>query len=49
MYFLKQNTMPQGLGTGALYTNNFDCPLTVSQGQLWYNEKVKWDFDFATI
>lgn len=47
--FLKQNTMPQGLGTGALYTNNFDCPLTVSQGQLWYKEKVNWDFDFATI
>lgn len=47
--FLKQNTMPQGLGTGALYTNNFDCPLTVSQGQLWYNEKVDWDFDFDTI
>ncbi|MBU2060463.1 MAG: o-succinylbenzoate synthase [Bacteroidetes bacterium] len=47
--FLKQNTMPQGLGTGALYTNNFDCPLTVSQGQLWYNEKVNWHFDFATI
>jgi hypothetical protein len=21
------NLMPQGLGTGGLYTNNFECPL----------------------
>jgi o-succinylbenzoate synthase len=43
--FLQHNSMPQGLGTGALYTNNFDCPLTVSQGQLWYKKEVKWDFN----
>jgi hypothetical protein len=30
--------MLQGLGTGGLYTNNFDCPLVVSEGQLWYKE-----------
>ncbi|MBC7606990.1 MAG: o-succinylbenzoate synthase [Burkholderiales bacterium] len=41
--FLKQNKMPQGLGTGALYTNNIDSPLEVSDGQLWYNNKKKWD------
>ncbi len=45
--FLQQNSMPQGLGTGALYTNNFDCPLQVSQGQLWYKKEVGWTFDFA--
>jgi O-succinylbenzoate synthase len=28
--YLQQNLMPQGLGTGALYTNNFDSPLTVA-------------------
>jgi hypothetical protein len=38
--------MPQGLGTGALYTNNFDCPLEVSEGQLWYKEKNAWEVDF---
>lgn len=43
--FLLQNPMPQGLGTGALYTNNFDCPLQVSQGQLWYNYKMEWNLD----
>jgi o-succinylbenzoate synthase len=43
--FLQNNTMPQGLGTGALYTNNFDCPLEVTQGQLWYNPDLKWEID----
>ncbi|NRS90245.1 o-succinylbenzoate synthase [Flavobacterium sp. 7E] len=44
--YLKQNKMPQGLGTGALYTNNFDCPLLVSEGQLWYEKDVNWSFNF---
>ena len=44
--FLQQNSMPQGLGTGALYTNNFDCPLQVSKGQLWYKKEADWYFDF---
>lgn len=44
--FLQQNSMPQGLGTGALYTNNFDCPLQVSEGQLWYKKELDWDFHF---
>lgn len=42
--FLQNNLMPQGLGTGGLYTNNFDCPLTVSQGQLWYDKNTQWHF-----
>lgn len=40
--FLQQNSMPQGLGTGGLYTNNFDCPLEVKNGQLCYNSEVNW-------
>lgn len=44
--FLKDNLMPQGLGTGALYTNNFDCQLEVSQGQLWFNNNKEFCFDF---
>jgi len=40
---LQNSYMPQGLGTGALYTNNFDCPLEVSKGQLWYNTSKSWD------
>lgn len=38
--FLQQNTMPQGLGTGGLYTNNFDCSLQVIDGQLWFKKTV---------
>ncbi len=36
-------TMPQGLGTGQLYKNNFDSPLTISNGYLEYRmEKTPW-------
>ena len=44
--FLQPNLMPQGLGTGALYTNNFDSPLEVSEGQLWYRKTQEWNFNF---
>ncbi|MEA9412549.1 o-succinylbenzoate synthase [Flavobacterium sp. PL02] len=47
--FLQNNTMPQGLGTGALYTNNFDCPLEVTQGQLWYNPDLNWEIDIDAL
>jgi o-succinylbenzoate synthase len=47
--FLQGNLMPQGLGTGALYTNNFDCPLVVSEGQLWYQKELDWNFNFQGI
>ncbi len=36
------NALPQGLGTGALYTNNFDCPLQVKQGFITYNPTIAW-------
>lgn len=38
-----QNKMPQGLGTGGLYTNNFDSPLEIKNGKLWCNNNLKWD------
>ena len=44
--YLQNNKMPQGLGTGALYTNNFECPLKVENGNLWYDKNLKWNFDF---
>ena len=47
--FLQNNSMPQGLGTGALFTNNFDCPLQVSEGKLWYEKEKKWGFDFSAL
>jgi o-succinylbenzoate synthase len=42
--FTQNNPMPQGLGTGGLYTNNFDCPLTVADGRLWYDTTKDWHF-----
>lgn len=38
-----QNKMPQGLGTGSLFTNNFDSPLEVSNGALHYKEENQWN------
>ncbi len=42
--FTKNSTLPQGLGTGSLYTNNIESPLEVSKGALHYNPSVKWKF-----
>lgn len=36
------NPLPQGLGTGSLFTNNFDSPLTVSNGGIYYNQSKNW-------
>ena len=44
--FLQNNPMPQGLGTGGLYTNNFDCPLEVQKGTLLYNNQLAWNTAF---
>ena len=41
--FTLNNPMPQGLGTGGLYTNNFDCPLEIENGHIQYNPAKNWD------
>lgn len=38
----QKNPMPQGLGTGSLFTNNIDAPLEVENGYLKYNPDKKW-------
>jgi o-succinylbenzoate synthase len=40
------NTMPQGLGTGSLFTNNFLSPLLVKKGTLRYEPKQQWNLNF---
>lgn len=40
-----ENKMPQGLGTGGLFTNNFVSPLTVKNGTLRYNINQDWNFN----
>ncbi len=37
-----QTEMPQGLGTGALFSNNFDSPLMTAGGNLWYKPAQGW-------
>ena len=39
----KANLMPQGLGTGQLYTNNISSPLTITDGHLLYHPDKGWD------
>jgi len=34
--FTLKTNIPQGLGTGSLYTNNFPSSLKVEKGKLWY-------------
>lgn len=35
-------TMPQGLGTGQLYTDNIDSPLRLEGDRLYYDHQAKW-------
>lgn len=43
-YSLKSN-LPQGLGTGGLFLNNFSSPLVVKNGTLQYNKLENWKFN----
>lgn len=36
-------TLPQGLGTGMLYENNFDSPLEVKGENIFYNVEKQWE------
>lgn len=38
-----QNSLPQGLGTGQLYTNNINSPLDIAEGKLYYDNSKTWD------
>lgn len=35
--------LPQGLGTGMIYENNFPSPLEVNSGHIFYNKKNSWE------
>ena len=43
--YCKHSNMPQGLGTGGLFTNNFDSPLQVKNGTLQYNNSINWNIN----
>jgi o-succinylbenzoate synthase len=43
--FTLNYNLPQGLGTGALFTNNFDSPLQVKNGTLHYENNLAWNLN----
>jgi o-succinylbenzoate synthase len=43
--YTKKSQLPQGLGTGGLYTNNFESPLEVKSGTIMYNPETSWGFN----
>ena len=47
--FSKSSKLPQGLGTGSLFTNNLPSPLEVCNGTLQYNTNKKWNLDLLEI
>lgn len=40
----KNNSLRQGLGTGKVYSNNFDSPLYIQNGSLHFDKNGKWNF-----
>lgn len=43
--YILQSNLPQGLGTGSLFTNNIQSPLEVKKGTLQYNNNLQWNFN----
>lgn len=41
---IQGNPLPQGLGTGALYSNNFSSPLFIDNGKLYLSPDKQWNF-----
>ena len=39
------NKLPQGLGTGSLYVNNFDSPLEITDQYLSLDRYRKWNLN----
>jgi len=45
-YLVTDKNTPQGLGTGSLFTNNFESPLKVTEGKLWYSLENTWEIPY---
>ncbi len=43
--YTQNNPLPQGLGTGKVFTNNFDSPLAIESGHLVYRNTNRWELD----
>ena len=44
-----QSRLPQGLGTGSLFTDNIEGPLVVENGNLTYDNSKKWEIDMSNF
>ena len=40
------NIMPQGLGTGKLFSNNIPSPLAIENAQLYYKPRINWNLNY---
>jgi o-succinylbenzoate synthase len=40
-----ENQLPQGLGTGKLYDNNFESPLVIKNGKIGYDKSINWQLE----
>ncbi len=47
--YTKHNAIPQGLGTGSLYTNNLPAPLRVYGGELSVSGDISTDWDLSAL
>jgi len=45
----KELKMPQGLGTGSLYSNNIPSPLSLEGDQLFYAQSKEWDLSIFDV
>ncbi|WP_298496681.1 o-succinylbenzoate synthase [uncultured Algibacter sp.] len=45
--YTKKSSLPQGLGTGSLFSNNFKSPLQVKNGKLQYLKNEDWKFNIS--
>jgi len=39
------NSLPQGLGTGSVFSNNFDSPLSIKNATLHFNKNNNWNIN----
>lgn len=44
-----ESDLPQGLGTGGLFSNNIPSPLEIRNAQLWFNPEKDWGFSILGI
>lgn len=42
----KEINLPQGLGTGSLFANNIDSPLSIKKDKLYYDSNLNWKLPF---